>query len=265
MKTSYVGDASAVSELIQALGIPEVVGAYGYMMELQTTTEPYGILLNFERGPMLRDQDQAFFHYMGYAGRCLLALVDNAETFSWRYDKLYGSSGGTVTMENYEEASFQELYDFMQKAAGKLLAAQAQDTLKTTEVLHLSEAYTFDDWSYSGTFTVQPTTFTATWTSLLSSAWPETETVEGFQYCLITPDEVLDYYPNADNLPLTNLLTEYCYAIYDADSQDTGYRILELVHGDARTTDFYVAHMTFSGEVQDWVMDYLAKAELTSQ
>ncbi|MBR3753195.1 MAG: DUF4825 domain-containing protein, partial [Ruminiclostridium sp.] len=73
MQTPYVGDASAVGELIQALGIPDVVGAYGYMMELQTTTEPYGILLNFERGPMLQDQDQAFFHYMGYAGRCLLA------------------------------------------------------------------------------------------------------------------------------------------------------------------------------------------------
>ncbi|MBQ2925973.1 MAG: DUF4825 domain-containing protein, partial [Ruminiclostridium sp.] len=270
MKTPYVGDASAVGQIIQALGIPEVVGAYGYMMELQTTTEPYGILLNFERGPMLRDQDQAFFHYMGYAGRCLLALVDNAETFSWRYDKLYGSSGGTVTMENYEEASFQELYDRMQASAGKLLAAQALDTLKTTEVLHLSEAYTFDDWSYTGTFTVQPTTFTATWTSLLSSAWPETETIEGYRYSNINPAEVLEYYPKAEDFHLDEMLIANCYAIYDADSQDTGYRVFEMMYNynqeaNTWTTDHYVAHMTFSGEVQDWVMDYLAKAELTAQ
>ena len=61
------------------------------------------------------------------------------------------------------------------------------------------------------------------------------------------------------------MLDSNCYAIYDADSQDTGYRILELLHNDARTTDFYVAHMTFSGEIQDWVMDYLVKAELTAQ
>jgi len=265
MKTPYVGDASAVGALIQALGIPEVVGAYGYMMELQTTTEPYGILLNFERGPMLRDQDMAFHTYMSDAGRCLLALVGNAETFSWNYGTLFGSNGGSTTTGDDPEPSFQELYDRMQASAGKLLAAQALDTLKTTDVLYLSEDHTFNHWSYSGTFTVQPTTFTATWTSLLSSAWPETETVDGFQFCLIPPDEVLDYYPNADSLPLTNLLTEYCYAIYDADSQDTGYRILELVHSDARTTDHYVAHMTFSGEIQDWVMDYLAKAELTAQ
>ena len=270
MKTPYVGDASAVSQIIMALGIPEVVGAYGYMMELQTTTERYGILLNFERGPMLRDQDMAFHTYMGYAGRCLLALVDNAETFSWRYDKLHGSSGGTVTMENYEEASFQELYDRMQASAGKLLAAQAQDTLKTTEVLHLSEAYTFDDWSYSGTFTVQPTTFTATWTSLLSSAWPEAETVEGYRYSNINPAEVLEYYPKAEDFHLDDMLIANCYAIYDADSQDTGYRVFEMMYNynqeaNTWTTDYYVAHMTFSGEVQDWVLDYLAKAELTTQ
>ena len=149
--------------------------------------------------------------------------------------------------------------------AGKLLAAQAQDTLKTTEVLHLSEAYTFDDWSYSGTFTVQPTTFTSTWTSLLSSAWPETETIEGYRYSNINPAEVLEYYPKAEDFHLDEMLIASCYAIYDADSQDTGYRILELVHSDARTTDYYVAHMTVSGEIQDWVMDYLAKAELTTQ
>ncbi len=272
MKTPYVGDASAVGQIIQVLGIPNVVGAYGYMMELQTTTEPYGILLNFERGPMLRDQDMAFHSYMSDAGRCLLTLVDNAETFSWNYGTLFGSNGGSTTIGDDPEPSFQDLYDQMQASAGKLLAAQALDTLKTTEVLHLSEAYTFDDWSYSGTFTVQPTTFTATWTSLLSSAWPETETVEGYRFNDHLSPEILEkYYPNAESLDLDrySMLGTHCYSIYDADSQDTGYRIFEMIpinyDGVTTETEYFVAHMTFSGEIQDWVMDYLAKAELTTQ
>ena len=264
MKTPYVGDASAVGEIINALGIPEVVGAYGYTMELQTTTQPYGITLNFESGPMLWDQGMAFNEYLQTAGDCLLELVDNAQVFSWTYASPWGSTGGTTEPDKSQPA-FQLRYDRMQEAAGKLRTIQAMDTLKSTEVLYLSQDYTMDDWSYAGTFTIQPKVFTANWASMLSSTWPVAETFEGYRYRTIPSEDVLEAYPDADSLNLEDAYIDYCYAIHDANSQDTGYRILELVHGDARTTDYYVAHMTFSGEVQDWVMDYLVKAELTAQ
>ena len=263
MKTPYVGDASAVGEIINALGIPEVVGAYGYTMELQTSTEPYGITLTLERAPILRDQQGALSLYLFDAGQCLLALVDNAETFTWYFKSLGGTKGNSI--DHLEDVDFQELYARMQKSAAEFLALQAMDTLQSTEVLYVSEDYPYDDWSYTGTFTIQPKVFTANWTSMLSSAWPETETFEGYRCNTPNPKDVLKYYPDVDSLYLDDMLIANCYAIYDDNTQDTGYRILELVPRGDQETDRYVAHMTFSGEVQDWVMDYLVKAELTTQ
>jgi hypothetical protein len=198
-------------------------------------------------------------------------LVDNAQVFSWTYDSPWGSTGGTTEPDKSKPA-FQLRYDRMQEAAGKFLAIQAMDTLKSTEVLYLSEDYTMDDWSYAGTFTIQPKVFTANWASMLSSTLPEAETVEGYRYSDHLSTEILEkYYPGADSLHLErySMLGTHCYSIYDGDNQDTGYRIFELIpiNQDGVTTepDYYVAHMTFSGEVQDWVMDYLVKAELTAQ
>lgn len=271
MKTPYVGNPSAVGELINALGIPEVVGDYGYTMELQTDTEPYGITLHFENYPMLNHQREDFTRYIGAAGECLLELVDNAKVFSWTYDSPWGSTGGT-TEPDKSQSAFQLRYDRMQEAARDFLAVQALDTLRTTEVLYVSEDHPFDLWSYSGTFTLQPKVFTATWTSLLSSAWPETETLENYRYDDHLSAEILEtYYPNADSLQLDrySMLGTHCYSIYDANNQDTGYRIFELIpinqDGVTIEPDYYVAHMTFSGEVQDWVLDYLVKAELGPQ
>jgi hypothetical protein len=220
---------------------------------------------------MLWDQGMAFNEYLQTAGDCLLALVDNAQVFSWTYASPWGSTGGTTEPDKSQPA-FQLRYDRMQEAAGKLRTIQAMDTLKSTEVLYLSEDYTMDDWSYAGTFTIQPTVFTAQWTSMLSSTWPEAETFEGYRYSDHLSTEILEkYYPGADSLHLErySMLGTHCYSIYDGDNQDTGYRIFELIpiNQDGVTTepDYYVAHMTFSGEVQDWVMDYLVKAELTAQ
>ncbi|MBP3319026.1 MAG: DUF4825 domain-containing protein [Ruminiclostridium sp.] len=268
MKTPYVGNASAVGGLIQALGIPEVVGAYGYTMELQTTTEPYAVILNFESVPILRVHQEAFAQYMSHAGRCLLALVDNAESFCWTFKNLSGSNGGGVARQ--EDADFQDLYDRMQEAAGVCLAAQAMDTLNTTEVLYVSEDSPFDPETYTGTFTIQPNLFSAQWTSVLSSAWPENETVEGYCFRSLNPEEVLAYYPDVDSLNLEDMLLSYCYAIHDSNNQDTGYRVFEMMYdydqgANTWTTDRYVAHMTFSGEVWDWVMDYLVKVDPTTQ
>ena len=268
LKTPYLGNPSAVGEIINALGIPEVAGAYGYTMELQTTTEPYGITLTFERAPILRDQQGALSLYLFDAGQCLLALVDNAETFTWYFKSLNGTKGNSV--DRPENPDLQELYDRMQKSAAEFLALQAMDTLQSTEVLYVSEAYPYDDWSYTGTFTIQPKVFTANWTSMLSSAWPVAETVKGYRCSTPNPEDVLKYYPDVDSLHLDDMLITNCYAIYDDNTQDTGYRVFEMMYdynqeANTWTTDRYVAHMTFSGEVQDWVMDYLVKAELTTQ
>ena len=268
LKTPYLGNPSAVGEIINALGIPEVAGAYGYTMELQTTTEPYGITLTFERAPILRDQQGALSLYLFDAGQCLLALVDNAETFTWYFKSLYGTKGNSV--DRPENPDLQELYDRMQKSAAEFLALQAMDTLQSTEVLYVSEAYPYDDWSYTGTFTIQPKVFTANWTSMLSSAWPVAETVKGYRCSTPNPEDVLKYYPDVDSLHLDDMLITNCYAIYDDNTQDTGYRVFEMMYdynqeANTWTTDRYVAHMTFSGEIQDWVMDYLVKAELTAQ
>ena len=100
--------------------------------------------------------------------------------------------------------------------------------------------------------------------------WPVAETVKGYRCSTPNPEDVLKYYPDVDSLHLDDMLITNCYAIYDDNTQDTGYRVFEMMYdynqeANTWTTDRYVAHMTFSGEVQDWVMDYLVKAELTAQ
>lgn len=85
-KNPYIGDAPANGKLLELLN----VGGLGeFTMELQTSEEPYILMLHFENEPA----DQAVFNRrMEEHAVVLLALIENAGEIQWTYPVGTGDS-----------------------------------------------------------------------------------------------------------------------------------------------------------------------------
>ena len=75
-RTPYIGSASDVGAVLGALGISQVL--WDYTIELQTTTEPYGLTLWFQSLPQANWTQE----YLRQMGGLALALIDNAGYFA---------------------------------------------------------------------------------------------------------------------------------------------------------------------------------------
>lgn len=122
-KIPYIGDASAVGNLVGITGVREL-GAY--TMELQTTIEPYYMKIIFEEEP----ENQTQFNFeMRKKASVLLALIENAGEIRWNYpvgDEIYGfscslqSANMFLGVENVKEfakspTSVQEMVDILEE------------------------------------------------------------------------------------------------------------------------------------------------------
>lgn len=111
-RTPYIGSASDVGAVLGALGISQVLG--DYTIELQTTTEPYGLTLRFPQVPHAPWVDL----YLRQMGRLVLALIDNAGTFSVAIGTgepfPYASKTLDPSLNQPEETAFQALYTDVQ-------------------------------------------------------------------------------------------------------------------------------------------------------
>lgn len=76
-KTVYIGNHIEVGALLQALGIPQLGS---YTMELQTTQEPYELVLHFEG---TEEEPEYFRQRMMENATVLLALIDNCGEVAW--------------------------------------------------------------------------------------------------------------------------------------------------------------------------------------
>lgn len=98
----YLGDAPAVGQLLEILGVGQTLG--GYTMELTTSEHPYALQLNFQAEPQDGGStlDQGMYRY----GALLLALVDNLEEVRWTWPE----DGGKVLHTSYlDETDFASL------------------------------------------------------------------------------------------------------------------------------------------------------------
>jgi hypothetical protein len=99
LKSDYIGDASSDAAILAALGVEESLGPY--TLELLTDTPPYGIRLHLTNGDAdipAGDVDTV----MGRCGYLFLALVQNAEHFSWYYSTASGIHFGSVSASDYD-------------------------------------------------------------------------------------------------------------------------------------------------------------------
>ena len=98
LRTEYVGDNAAVSGILDALGFRELGSSgadYGYAVHLSTDKEPMGItvLYTYEGAVPRKSEDR--YRQIAMRGYIALALIDNAEWFSWQEHGADGTSNQT--------------------------------------------------------------------------------------------------------------------------------------------------------------------------
>ena len=249
LKNPYIGDHVADGEI---LGCAKASVAGNFTIELQTTTEPYGITLHLESfRPFAQEQAQAM-EYLRQVGVLFLALVDNAGTFTVSYESPFGSTGFTVDADpahkSLTQEEFRDLYD--QVCTGPIPGFYWGYTV--AEALYLApEAAQFPPESAYGSFTITHHTFMTEFGNLLSSARPEDDIYESPIY-RNSDDRSPIVAQDGATFDLSSYETVDVVSVYDSDGQDTHYRIYRL---DDET---WVGHWTDSGH-----LEYLLRVEPT--
>ena len=100
LRTEYVGDNAAVSGILDALGFRELGGSgadYGYAVHLSTDKEPMGITVLYTYEGKVPQKSEERYRQIAQRGYIALALIDNAEWFSWQE---HGADGTSNQMDS---------------------------------------------------------------------------------------------------------------------------------------------------------------------
>ncbi|WP_428912546.1 DUF4825 domain-containing protein [Niallia sp. Krafla_26] len=117
-KDSYVGDSGAVGNITRRLPNPN--GEHISGLELKTTEEPYGIILNYTNVEKSEDIETNYRENALYNATFILALVKNADWVKFNFveqelivsrEELQNLYGKDLRQFNYEE----ELSNFIQE------------------------------------------------------------------------------------------------------------------------------------------------------
>ena len=95
LRTEYVGDNEAVSGILDALGFRELGSSgadYGYAVHLSTDREPMGITVLYTYEGAVPQRSEERYRQIAMRGYIALALIDNAEWFSWQEHGADGTS-----------------------------------------------------------------------------------------------------------------------------------------------------------------------------
>lgn len=113
LRTEYIGDNSAVSGILDALGF-RAAGAAGdgqayiYSFEVETASEPYGVVVRYAFTGALPQRTAEWNREMARRGYLALALIDNAEWLRWEDVGAEGETpvSGTVYAGDYVAADY---------------------------------------------------------------------------------------------------------------------------------------------------------------
>ena len=98
LRTEYVGDNAAISGILDALGFRELGSSgadYGYAVHLSTDKEPMGITVLYTYEGAVPRKSEERYRQIAMRGYIALALIDNAEWFSWQEHGADGTSNQT--------------------------------------------------------------------------------------------------------------------------------------------------------------------------
>lgn len=129
LRAEYIGDNGAVSGILDALGFRELGGSgadYGYAVHLSTDKEPMGITVLYTYEGAVPQRSEERYRQIAMRGYIALALIDNAEWFSWQEHGAEGENtvSGTVYAGDYVAAD----YNAVRESAAGLQALM--DTLQ---------------------------------------------------------------------------------------------------------------------------------------
>ena len=95
LRTPYVDNNSAVGAILDALGFRELGSSgadYGYAVHLNTDREPMGITVLYTYEGAVPQRSEERYRQIAMRGYIALALIDNAEWFSWQEHGADGTS-----------------------------------------------------------------------------------------------------------------------------------------------------------------------------
>lgn len=95
LRTPYVDNNSAVGAILDALGFRELGSSgadYGYAVHLNTDKEPMGITVLYTYEGTVPQRNEERYRQIAMRGYIALALIDNAEWFSWQEHGADGTS-----------------------------------------------------------------------------------------------------------------------------------------------------------------------------
>ena len=113
LRTEYIGDNAAVGAILDALGFRAVGAAgdgqaYTYSFEVETASEPYGVVVRYAFTGALPQRTAEWNRQMAQRGYLALALIDNAEWLRWEDVGAEGETpvSGTVYAGDYVAADY---------------------------------------------------------------------------------------------------------------------------------------------------------------
>ncbi len=95
LRTPYVDNNSAVGAILDALGFRELGSSgadYGYAVHLSTDKEPMGVTVLYTYEGAVPQRSEERYRQIAMRGYIALALIDNAEWFSWQEHGADGTS-----------------------------------------------------------------------------------------------------------------------------------------------------------------------------
>lgn len=113
LRTEYIGDNAAVGAILDALGFRAAGAAgdgqaYTYSFEVETASEPYGVVVRYAFAGALPQRSAEWNRQMARRGYLALALIDNAEWLRWEDIGAEGETpvSGTVYAGDYVAADY---------------------------------------------------------------------------------------------------------------------------------------------------------------
>lgn len=159
LRTPYVDNNSAVGAILDALGFRELGSSgadYGYAVHLSTDREPMGITVLYTYEGAVPQRSEERYRQIAMRGYIALALIDNAEWFSWQEHGADGTSNKADSMAS--DSLYPIVYpgypDTARESAEGLQAYinMLQEWMKDGIMLYARAAGEQDRWAWNADF-----------------------------------------------------------------------------------------------------------------
>lgn len=111
LRTEYIGDNAAVGAILDALGFRAAGAAgdgqaYTYSFEVETASEPYGVVVRYAFAGALPQRTAEWNRQMARRGYIAMALIDNIDWFRWTDIDQAGTSHVTGAVYSSNHAGY---------------------------------------------------------------------------------------------------------------------------------------------------------------